>query len=160
MKTDLTEPIRKLREMMAAALDDDVVTAAEQEQLEQYAKQLAEETEQKYKWADNLMDESSSQSGSSSGTFATASEESITELSGRAASIQTGGEMRRQLLVDIGTQLSAMQATMAASRDNDMEVRNLTFIAVGHLETIARNTNELYEMNKRLDKIERNTRGL
>jgi hypothetical protein len=160
MKADLTEPIRKLREMMAAALDDDVVTAAEQEQLEQYAKQLAEETEQKYKWADNLMDDSSSQSGSSSGTFATASEESITELSGRAASIQTGGEVRRQLLADIGTQLSAMQATMAASRENDMEVRNLTFIAVGHLETIARNTNELYEMNERLDKIERNTRGL
>lgn len=161
MKTDLTTPIRKLREMTAKALDDDVVTEAEQKELEAFAQQLAKETEAKYKWADNIVnDNNSSQSGATTGTFATASQDSITELSGRAAAIHTSGEMRRELLMTISLDLQEMRSRIAASKENETEIRNLVFLAVGHLETIARNTNELYEMNKRLDKIEKNTRGL
>lgn len=161
MKTDLTEPIRKLREMMTKALDDDVVTETEQAELEQFAQQLATETERKYKWADRIMNDGASDSGSGTvGTFATASQDSITELSGRAAAIHTSGEMRRELLLNIGVDVAALRAEVAASAESTAEMRELQLIAVGHLETIARNTNELYEMNERLDKIERNTRGL
>lgn len=161
MKTDLTEPIRKLREMMTKALDDDVVTAQEQAELEAFAQQLADETERKYKWADRIMNDGASDSGSgTTGTFATASQDSITELSGRAAAIHTSGEMRRELLLNIGVDVAELKAQAAASAANIAEMRELQLIAVGHLETIARNTNELYEMNERLDKIERNTRGL
>lgn len=161
MKTDLTEPIRKLREMMAKALDDDVVTEAEQAELESFAQQLATETERKYKWADRIMNDGASNSGSGTvGTFATASQDSITELSGRAAAIHTSGEMRRELLLNIGVDVAALRSEVAASAESTAEMRELQLIAVGHLETIARNTNELYEMNERLDKIERNTRGL
>lgn len=161
MKTDLAEPIRKLREMMTKALDDDVVTEIEQAELEQFAQQLATETERKYKWADRIMNDGASDSGSGTvGTFATASQDSITELSGRAAAIHTSGEMRRELLLNIGVDVAALRAEVAASAESTAEMRELQLIAVGHLETIARNTNELYEMNERLDKIERNTRGL
>lgn len=161
MKTDLTEPIRKLREMMTKALDDDVVTETEQAELEQFAQQLATETERKYKWADRIMNDGASDSGSgTTGTFATASQDSITELSGRAAAIHTSGEMRRELLLNIGVDVAELKSQAAASAANSAEMRELQLIAVGHLETIARNTNELYEMNERLDKIERNTRGL
>lgn len=161
MKTDLTEPIRKLREMMAKALDDDVITEAEQAELEAFAQQLATETERKYKWADRIMADGASDSGSGTvGTFATASQDSITELSGRAAAIHTSGEMRRELLLNISVDVAALRAEVAASAESTAEMRELQLIAVGHLETIARNTNELYEMNERLDKIERNTRGL
>lgn len=161
MKTDLTEPIRKLREMMTKALDDDVVTEIEQAEMEQFAQQLADETERKYKWADRIMNDGASDSGSgTTGTFATASQDSITELSGRAAAIHTSGEMRRELLLNIGIDVAALRAELAASTESTAEMRELQLIAVGHLETIARNTNELYEMNERLDKIERNTRGL
>lgn len=161
MKTDLTEPIRNLRKMMASALNDDVITKQEQAQLEAFAQQLAEETERKYKWADSIMNYGASDSGSgTSGTFATASQDSITELSGRAAAIHTSGEMRRELLLNIGIDVTALRAHVAASAENTAEMRELQLIAVGHLEAIARNTNELYEMNERLDKIERNTRGL
>lgn len=161
MKTDLTEPIRKLRAMMSKALEDDVITEAEQAELEAFAQQLAEETERKYKWADRIMNDGASDSGSGTvGTFATASQDSITELSGRAAAIHTSGEMRRELLLNIGIDVAALKAQVAASAENTAEMRELQLIAVGHLETIARNTNELYEMNERLEKIERNTRGL
>ena len=68
--------------------------------------------------------------------------------------------MRRQLLLNIGVDVAELKAQAAASAANSAEMRELQLIAVGHLETIARNTNELYEMNERLDKIERNTRGL
>lgn len=161
IKTDLTEPIKKLRKMMADALDDDVITEQEQAELEAFAQQLAEETERKYKWADRIMNDGVSDSGSgTTGTFATASQDSITELNGRAAAIHTSGEMRRELLLNIGVDVAELKAQAAASAANSAEMRELQLIAVGHLETIARNTNELYEMNERLDKIERNTRGL
>ena len=161
MKTDLTTPIRNLREMMTKALDDDVVTEAEQKELEAFAQQLAKETEAKYKWADNIVNGSNaSQSGATTGTFATASQDSVAELSGRAAAIHTSGEMRRELLLAISIDVQQMRARIEANKENDTEIRNLVFLAVGHLETIARNTNELYEMNQRLEKIEKNTRGL
>lgn len=161
MKADLADPIRRLREEMAKALDDDVVTEAEQKELEAFVQQIAEETERKYKWAGRIMNNGASDSGSgTTGTFATASQDSIAELSGRAAAIHTSGEMRRELLLNIGIDLSALKAQVAASAEHTEEMRGLQLIAVGHLETIARNTNELYEMNERLDKIERNTRGL
>lgn len=161
MKTDLTTPIRNLREMMTKALDDDVVTEAEQKELEAFAQQLAKETEAKYKWADNIVNGSNaSQSGATTGTFATASQDSVAELSGRAAAIHTSGEMRRELLLAISIDVQQMRARIEANKENDTEIRNLVFLAVGHLETIAQNTNELYEMNKRLESIEKNTRGL
>ncbi len=161
MKTDLTEPVKELRKMMTKALDDDVITEQEQAELEAFAQQLADKTERKYKWADRIMNDGASDSGSgTTGTFATASQDSITELSGRAAAIHTSGEMRRELLLNIGVDVAELKAQVAASAANNSEMRELQLIAVGHLETIARNTNELYEMNERLDKIERNTRGL
>lgn len=161
MKTNLTGPIEELRKRMADALEDDVITEQEQAELEAFAQQLAEETERKYKWADRIMNDGVSDSGSgTTGTFATASQDSITELNGRAAAIHTSGEMRRELLLNIGVDVAELKAQAAASAANSAEMRELQLIAVGHLETIARNTNELYEMNERLDKIERNTRGL
>lgn len=161
MKTDLKKPIEELRKRMADALDDDVITEQEQAELEAFAQQLADETERKYKWADRIMNDGVSDSGSgTTGTFATASQDSITELSGRAAAIHTSGEMRRQLLLNIGVDVAELKAQAAASAANSAEMRELQLIAVGHLETIARNTNELYEMNERLEQIERNTRGL
>lgn len=161
MKTDLSTPIRKLREMMAKALDDDVVSEREQAELEAFAQQLAEETERKYQWADRIMNDGADDTGGgTTGTFATASQDSITELSGRAAAIHTSGEMRRELLLNIGVDVATLKNQVATYAENTAEIRELQLLAVGHLETIAKNTNELYEMNERLDKIERNTRGL
>lgn len=160
MKADLTTPIKKFREMMAKALDDDVVTAAEEKELEAFAQQLGQEMERKYKWADNIVKESTATQQGTSGGFATASQDSIEELSGRASAIHTSGEMRRELLLNIGIDVAALKAQVAASAENTAEMRELQLLAVGHLETIARNTNELYEMNERLGRIERNTQRL
>lgn len=161
MKTDLTTPIKKLREMMAKALDDDIITEAEEQELVEFAQQLGQEMERKYKWADGIVkDNTASQQGSSGDSFATASQDSIDELSGRAAAIHTSGEMRRELLLGIGFDTQAIRAQLAASHENAAEIRELSLLAVGHLETIARNTGELKEMNERLDQIERNTRRI
>ena len=161
MKTDLTKPIEELREKMNSAMADNKVTEAEKKELEKFAQDLGQMIENRYSWADDILkDKANGQSGGSTRGFATASQESIDELSGRAAAIHTSGEMRRELLMNIEVDLAGIREQMARNRQNSDEIRNLQLIAVGHLETIAKNTHELYEMNERLDKIERNTRNL
>ena len=161
MKTDLTEPIRKLREMMAAALDDGIVTGAEERELEQFAQALAEETERKYRWADRIMgNEAASQSGATSGSYATASQESVDEVRGRLAAIHTSGELRRRELQGLRLDIGALMEQRERSGATLMEMRGLLFMAAGYLERIARNTDRLEEMNERLESIERNTKRI
>lgn len=79
------------------------------------------------------------QQGASSKGFAAASQDSVDELNGR---------------------FTAVQMDTSQIRQNVDEIRNLSLIGIGHLESISRNTHQLYEMNERLGKIERNTRKL
>ena len=161
MKTDLTGPITEMRQMMTDALADDVVTDAEKKELEKFAQDIGQFIQNRYSWADDIIQDSDrKQSGATNGGFATASQDSINELSGRAAAIHTSGEMRRELLMGIKVDMEGIREQIAQGQQANAEIRNLQLLAVGHLETIAKNTNELYEMNQRLDKIERNTRNL
>lgn len=113
------------------------------------------------------MGSNSSDNTSQKNGYATASEESIEELSGRAlAQTEALYSIRDQQLVD-SSQISGicdnlnLIVTIENNRttyyDESIEIQRTS---VGHLATIAKNTNELYVMNERLDKIERNTRNL
>lgn len=114
----------------------------------------------------DLNDSATSQSSSTKG-FQTMSQDSADELNGRFTSIQMDTNAIRSLVQEISTNASVNNANMAtikastdAMRDNIAEMRNLSLIGIDHLEAISKNTHELYEMNERLGKIEKNTRSL
>lgn len=109
---------------------------------------------------------SSTESSKSSG-YATASEESIEELSGRAlATNEALYSIRNQQLIDAATLISindglqvivTIENKRNAYYDESIEIQRTS---VSHLAAIEKNTNELYTMNAKLTKIERNTRNM
>lgn len=159
MKTDLTQPITQLREMMLGYMSDGIVSDVEQAEAQSFMSKVSKDISDRYKWADSILGGSASgQDGATKGGFATATQDSVDELGGRAAAIQICGEARRELLTNIRVDVAELKAQVAAGAEISAEMRGLMLIAASHLETIARNTDELYEMNERLGKIERNTR--
>lgn len=92
--------------------------------------------------------------------FATASQDSIDELNGRFTAIQLDTSAMRELMSTCNANLASLRMSADGIRQHTDEMRNLSLLAIDHLEAISRNTNQLYEMNERLGKIEKNTRNL
>lgn len=99
--------------------------------------------------------------------FQTMSQDAADELNGRFTAIQMDSSAIRSLVQQItansnvgSTTMTAINSSTAVIRDNIEEMRNLSLIGIDHLETISKNTHELYEMNDRLAKIEKNTRQI
>ena len=103
--------------------------------------------------------ESSQQGGTKQG-FATASQDSIDELNGRFTAIQMDTSSIRETLSDIQLSMSSLHLSASIIKQNTDEIRNISLLAIDHLEAISKNTHELYEMNQRLGKIEKNTRNI
>ena len=101
----------------------------------------------------------SSRSNSKTG-FATASQDSIDELNGRFTAIQIDTNIIRESLLGITERMSTINLSTTEIKQHTDEIRNIALMAIDYLERITKNTNELPEMNARLDKIEKNTRKL
>lgn len=99
-------------------------------------------------------DKASSQQGGDKKGFATASQDSVDELNGRFTAIQMDTNNIRELLDSTMPAISV--ATSQIRQDTD-ELRNISLIAIDHLESIAKNTRELYGINNRLANIEKYT---
>lgn len=105
--------------------------------------------------------------GSQTKGFAAASESSIEELSGRAlAQTEALYQIRDNQLIDtlkydkINDSLCQMiniERGRNEYYDTSIEIQRTS---VSHLAAIEKNTNELYSMNERLAKIEKNTRNM
>lgn len=105
--------------------------------------------------------------GSQTKGFAAASESSIEELSGRAlAQTEALYQIRDNQLIDtlkydkINDSLCQMiniERNRNEYYDTSIEIQRTS---VSHLAAIEKNTNELYSMNERLAKIEKNTRNI
>lgn len=92
--------------------------------------------------------------------FATASQDSIDELNGRFTAVQMDTSVIRETLSTIQTNMGTLNLSALAIKQQTEEIRNISLLAIDHLENIAKNTHELYEMNERLGKIEKNTRKI
>lgn len=103
--------------------------------------------------------ESSQQGGTKQG-FATASQDSIDELNGRFTAVQMDTSIIRETISNIQTSIGGLNLSASAIKQHTDEIRNISLLAIDHLENIAKNTHELYEMNQRLGKIEKNTRKI
>lgn len=111
------------------------------------------------KFLETLNTSATSQESSKKG-FATASQDSIDELNGRFTAVQMDTSAIRETLNSINASMAAMNLSNAAMKQYQDEIRNISLLALDHLESIAKNTHELYEMNERLGKIEKNTRKI
>lgn len=103
--------------------------------------------------------ESGSQDSTSKG-FATASQDTVNELNGRFTAVQIDTNAIRAILTEMSANASLNAVNISAIKEHTSEMRNLALLGIDHLEAISKNTHELYEMNERLGKIEKNTRQI
>lgn len=144
------------------------ISEAQKQQFIDEAKEMSNQFyEERKQITENVgLGKSSTESTKSSG-FATASEESIEELSGRAlATNEALYSIRNQQLIDAATLVSindGLQVIVTIeNKRNDYYAESIEIqrTSVSHLAAIEKNTNELYTMNAKLTKIEKNTRNM
>ena len=154
--TKMEEIRQKLQEFYA----DNVLTQLEQDYVYKMAGDLQKELDEQFGWADSLMSGGEADQNSTKRGFEAMSQDSADELNGRFTAVQLNTEQMKVTALVLGEDVKAIRIQVANNKQHIEEIRNLALLAVGYLETIAKNTNELYEMNERLGKIEKNTRGL
>lgn len=108
----------------------------------------------------SLSDNEGSQQSSPKQGFATASQDSIDELNGRFTALQIDTGIIRETIGNIQIGVCDLSTSASAIKQHTDEIRNISLMAIDHLETISKNTHELFEINKRLGKIEKNTQNL
>ena len=123
------------------------------------AEDLANEVDAKYGWADNLFADDASQDSTKKG-FQAMSQDSADELNGRFTAMQIDTSNIKSLCDSIHVNTQHLINGLVAVKEHTDEIKNIALSSLDYLETISRNTHELYEMNERLGKIEQNTRNL
>lgn len=150
------------------AMNKGTLTDAERQQFIDEANEKSNEFfNQRKEILENIGLGKSSDSSSSGGGFATASEESVEELSGRALAanealysimdIESSHTMTYEAINDGIQQMITIEKGRNEYYNESIEIQRTS---VSHLASIAKNTNELYAMNERLAKIEKNTRNM
>lgn len=111
---------------------------------------------------DNL----SSQEASAKG-FETMSQNTADELNGRFTALQLSNESIKTILDShtplietIMSDTSQIRSSIALQTQYITEIADIQRESNDHLSAISKNTYQLYQMNERLDKIERNTRNI
>lgn len=157
--TQASKKIEALRFLIGLLLSDGVISEEEQAYLEEIAQNLMNEVEDQFAWAEGLFSEDFSQDSTKKG-FQAMSQDMGEELNGRFTAIQIDASAIRSFVDSIFTTTTMILGSVVDIRQAVNENRNLALSALDHLETISKNTNELYEINERLGKIEQNTRNL
>lgn len=168
MGKEVKEWLEDYTKRYQAAMDKGTLTDAERQQFIDEANEKSNEFfNERKEILENIGLGKSSDSSNSGGGFATASEESVEELSGRALAanealysirdIQSSHTLQYEAINDGIQQMITIEASRNEYYNESIEIQRTS---VGHLATIAKNTNELYVMNERLAKIEKNTRNM
>lgn len=114
-------------------------------QIVEKARNEAKNLQEIYGWS-----KSASSSGSQTTSFTAMSADKGEELNGRFAAIQISNQ----------SILDNIKAHFAQAETSTAEIIEIQRTSANHLATIAKNTNELFLMNERLNQIEKNTRRL
>lgn len=153
--------IKKLYEKWAKFMEDDgMIDEEELRELQADRDAIYGSMDKDREFLNMLGQGDTTQSQGSKKGFATASQDSIDELNGRFTAIQMDTSIIRETLSDITESMNGLHLSAAEIKQHTDEIRNLSLMAIDYLERIAKNTNELPEMNERLGKIEKNTRRL
>lgn len=160
--TESSGAMKKIRDKLEEFYADNVLSGWEQDYIYNMAEELQKELDRQFGWADSLIkddknDEKYTQESTKRG-FATASQDSVDELNGRFAASYVVQVETRDILKGIEAGFLSIKDNVISIRETIGEISNISLSAIGHLETIAKNTNMLYEINDRLGSIEKNTR--
>ena len=147
-----SKAMEEIRQKMKEFYTDKEFQNWEQQELYKMAEAYQKQLDEDYAWAENLFKDTTAQQASNGG-FQAMSQDTGSELNGR---FTTMVELQ-SLQLDKVRSLAIDTATIS---QNITEMRNLSLLSIGHLESIAKNTHELYQMNYRLGKIEENTSRL
>lgn len=165
---EIQSRIKKIFKMIADAAGEDgdggtEITEEEAEAIRQANEDLASDMlswREKMKKIGLLTDSESSSQDSTKKGFATASQDSIDELNGRFTAIQIDTSVMRETLAGMAESVASQSVSSLAIKQNTDEIRNLALTAIDYLQTLVKSNNELFEINERLGKIEKNTRAL
>lgn len=168
MGTQVKEWLQDYTKRYQDAMNKGTLTDAERQQFIDEANEKSNEFfNERKELLENIGLGKSSDSGSSGGGFATASEDSVEELSGRALAanealysirdIESSHSMTYEAINNGIQQMITIETGRNEYYNESIEIQRTT---VSHLSAIAKNTNELYTMNERLAKIEKNTRNM
>lgn len=150
-----------IRAKLAEFYKDGILTDAEQAAIMKDAEDLANSIDNQFGWADSLMsDKQGANQNSTRGGFEAMNQETGSELNGRFTAVQLNTEQMKVSTLDIGIDVKAIRMQMGVNKTILEEMRNIALLALGFIEEIAGNTRELFEMNNRLEQIEKNTRNL
>lgn len=147
-----SKAMEEIRQKMKEFYADKEFSNWEQQELYKMAEAYQKQLDEDYAWAEDLFKDTTAQQASNGG-FQAMSQDTGSELNGR---FTTMVELQ-SLQLDKVRSLAIDTATIS---QNITEMRNLSLLSIGHLESIAKNTHELYQMNYRLGKIEENTSRL
>ena len=144
-----------------AAMEKGYLTSGETEAFKTELETIAEQYKtQANDIADSVGLGGTSSDDSQSKGFATASEDSVEELSGRMLASNEALYSIRDAVANIPAALTQVVTIEAGRNEWYTESLEIQQTSVSHLAAIERNTNELYGMHEKLDKIERNTRNI
>lgn len=161
MKADISKPMEAIRAKLLDFWADGYISANEQSIIDSMVQNLSDSLDSKYGWADDYMlDGASSSQDSTKRGFETMSQDSADELNGRFTALQLNSELMKGYMLTITDDVKAIRFSITSSRESIDEMKNLSLLSIGYLETISKNTHELFAMNDRLEKIEKNTRKL
>lgn len=153
--------IKKLYEKWAKFMEDDgMIDEEELRELQADRDAIYGSMDKDREFLNMLGQGDAAQDQGSKKGFASASQDSIDELNGRFTAIQMDTSIIRETLSDITESMNSLHLSAAEIKQHTDEIRNLSLMAIDYLERIAKNTNELPEMNERLGKIEKNTRRI
>ena len=147
-----SKAMEEIRQKMKEFYADKEFQNWEQQELYKMAEEYQKQLDKDYAWAEDLFKDTTAQQASNGG-FQAMSQDTGSELNGR---FTTMVELQ-SLQLDKVRSLAIDTATIS---QNISEMRNLSLLSIGHLESIAKSNNELYQINSRLGKIEENTSRL
>lgn len=152
-----------LRAKMKEFLDNDGrISETEQAIIDNMVENYTKRLDNQYAWADKYLskDEVEKQGAASYGAYEKITQDQAERIDGRLTGIHMIGIQKLEHVSLIAFDTEEIKNNATKMSESLTETRNIAITAVGHLEKISKNTSELYEMNERLGKIERNTSRL
>ena len=155
--------LQKWYDNFAKANEDNYIGSDEYQQLQDEYNRIVQNAIAERDQLKDLLkwggDTESSQQSSRSG-YQTLSEDTGLALEGRFAAIQMTGEELKIIAGIIQLDILELKSIGASINITVLDIRDIALDSVWHLEKISKNTEQLYILSEKLDRIEKNTREL
>lgn len=159
IKADFSAPMQKIRDALKVYFADGLITDYESAAIEQMVNAAMNDADKKYGWATKYLSDSTTQSTSSKG-FQAMSQDTADELNGRFTSLQLNTEIIKTSVAEVSLNVGVMRSNVGEIMSGVNDLRTMSMQAIGHLESIVKNTKPIAEISENIVKIERNTRNI